>query len=169
MTKYLNDTRRFYLQWFADESEGDPQQPDQEDQKPADSGADAGKDAGKSSAEDEKKYSDSELDRIISKKKAAWKAEAEKQIEAARTEAEKLAKMNDEEKHRYEAEKKDSQISELGILLWLKKPRKYVISGAFSCSNLSLGQQKGSRNSEIADIMIVDIGYRPEDFCHRHV
>lgn len=107
MKRYLNHAVRFYLQRFADDPAGDPQ--------PApgtETTEGSGEDAEKQPA-DEKKYSDSELDRIISKKKAAWKAEAEKQIEAARTEAEKLAKMNDEEKHRYEAEKKDSRISEL--------------------------------------------------------
>ena len=50
---------------------------------------------------DEKKYTDADVDKIINKKFAKWKEEAEK----AEKEAEKLRKMNAEQKAEYEAKK----------------------------------------------------------------
>ncbi|KRK40807.1 DUF4355 domain-containing protein [Loigolactobacillus bifermentans] len=48
-----------------------------------------------------KKYTDAEVDKIINQKRARWEAEAEHE----RTEAEKLRKMNDDQKSQYELEK----------------------------------------------------------------
>ena len=78
------------LQFFADgEAGADP------------SGEDSGETDGRASAEpktpesqDEKKYTDAEVDEIIDKKYAKWKAEQE----AKESEAKKLAKMNADEK-----------------------------------------------------------------------
>lgn len=53
----------------------------------------------------EKTYTRDELNKIISAEKEKVKAELIKDAEEKRTEAEKLAKMNAEEKHRYELEK----------------------------------------------------------------
>lgn len=58
---------------------------------------------------DEKKYTDADVDKIINKKFAKWKEEAEK----AEKEAEKLRKMNADEKAKYEAEKQAAYIAEL--------------------------------------------------------
>lgn len=58
---------------------------------------------------DEKKYTDADVDKIINKKFAKWKEEAEK----AEKEAEKLRKMNAEQKAEYEAQKQAERIAEL--------------------------------------------------------
>lgn len=58
---------------------------------------------------DEKKYTDADVDKIINKKFAKWKEEAEK----AEKEAEKLRKMNTEQKAEYEAKKQSERIAEL--------------------------------------------------------
>ncbi|NQL65131.1 DUF4355 domain-containing protein [Streptococcus suis] len=58
---------------------------------------------------DEKKYTDADVDAIIDKKFAKWKAEQEK----AESEAKKLAKMNAEQKAEYEARKQADYIAEL--------------------------------------------------------
>lgn len=58
---------------------------------------------------DEKKYTDADVDKIINKKFAKWKEEAEK----AEKEAEKLRKMNAEQKAEYEAKKQAERIAEL--------------------------------------------------------
>lgn len=58
---------------------------------------------------DEKKYTDADVDKIINKKFAKWKEEAEK----AEKEAEKLRKMNTEQKAEYEAQKQAERIAEL--------------------------------------------------------
>lgn len=58
---------------------------------------------------DEKKYTDADVDAIIDKKFAKWKAEQEK----AESEAKKLAKMNAEQKAEYEAQKQADYIAEL--------------------------------------------------------
>lgn len=59
--------------------------------------------------QDEKKYTDADVDAIIDKKFAKWKAEQE----AKETEAKKLAKMNAEQKAAYEAQKQADYIAEL--------------------------------------------------------
>lgn len=63
----------------------------------------------KSKPQDEKKYTDAEVDAIINKKFAKWSKEQEDK----QSEAKKLAKMNEDEKMKYEAEKKDNRIAEL--------------------------------------------------------
>lgn len=60
----------------------------------------------------EKKYSDEEVDAIVRKKLAKAKAEQEEAVKSARAEAEKLAKMNSEQKRQYEAEKQAQKIKE---------------------------------------------------------
>lgn len=54
---------------------------------------------------DEKKYTDKEVDEIINKKFAKWAKDKEKEIADAKAEAEKLAKMNADQKKEYEMEK----------------------------------------------------------------
>lgn len=53
----------------------------------------------------EKKYSDDDLDKIINKKYAKWKADYDKELSEAKEEAAKLAKMNAEQKQQYEIDK----------------------------------------------------------------
>lgn len=62
---------------------------------------------------DVKTFTQEELDSIIQKEKAKAKRAAEKEYQAKMDEAEKLRKMNADEKARYEAEKKDARIAEL--------------------------------------------------------
>lgn len=63
--------------------------------------------------EPEKKYSDEDVDSIINKKFAKWKAETDKAIADAKAEGEKLAKMNEEQKRQYEDEKRQKEIEDL--------------------------------------------------------
>ena len=64
-------------------------------------------------AEPEKKYSDDDLNKIISQKYAKWSEKTDKAIEDAKAEAVKLAKMNAEQKVAYESEQKDRKIAEM--------------------------------------------------------
>lgn len=57
---------------------------------------------------DEKKYTDAEVDDIINKKYAKWKEEQEK----AESEAKKLAKMNAEDKQKYQLDKREQDLAD---------------------------------------------------------
>lgn len=59
-------------------------------------------------SQDEKKYTDAEVDEIINKKYAKWKAKRE----AEENEAKKLAKMNADEKRKYEYEQREKELLE---------------------------------------------------------
>lgn len=104
----------FNLQLFA-EPEADPAAEGAQETDPAQTGS---KDEPEKAA---KTYTQEELDSIIRKrvKRAEDKArkEAEEaaatQIENARTEAEKLARMNEEQKRQYEEEKKAKEMDDL--------------------------------------------------------
>ena len=61
----------------------------------------------------EKTFTQAELDAIIQKEKAKAKRSAEKEYQAKMDEAEKLRKMNADEKAKYEAEKQAAYIAEL--------------------------------------------------------
>lgn len=61
----------------------------------------------------EKTFTQAELDAIIQKEKAKAKRSAEKEYQAKIDEAERLRKMNADEKAEYEAKKKDTYIAEL--------------------------------------------------------
>lgn len=54
---------------------------------------------------EEKKYTDKDVDAIVNKRFAKWKTEQEQAAKSAKEEAEKLAKMNAEQKQNYEIEK----------------------------------------------------------------
>jgi hypothetical protein len=62
---------------------------------------------------EEKKYDDKDLDKIIAKKYAKWKADYDKDLQAAKEEAEKLAKMNAEQKQQYEIDKLKAENAQL--------------------------------------------------------
>lgn len=57
---------------------------------------------------DEKKYSDNDVDAMMDKKWKNWKKKADEEVE----EAKKLAKMNAEEKAKYEREQRDKELAE---------------------------------------------------------
>ncbi|EHG13785.1 hypothetical protein HMPREF9682_00775 [Streptococcus intermedius F0395] len=78
------------------------------------SGEDIGETDGRAPAEpktpepqDEKKYTDAEVDEIIDKKYAKWKAEQE----AKESEAKKLAKMNADEKKDYQLKQREQELA----------------------------------------------------------
>lgn len=89
--------QKINLQLFADDAENS----DDNDNKDT-----SEKDEKK---EPEKKYSDEDLDRIISKKFAKWKQDQEKAVD----EAKKLADMNAQEKAEYERDKIRKELDEL--------------------------------------------------------
>ena len=57
--------------------------------------------------QDEKKYTDADVDEIINKKFAKWKSEQE----AKETEAKKLAKMNADEKQKYQLDQREQELA----------------------------------------------------------
>lgn len=58
--------------------------------------------------DEKKKYTDAEVDDIIKRKYAKWKAEQEKQ----ESEAKKLAKMNAEDKKKYQLDKREQDLAD---------------------------------------------------------
>jgi len=58
--------------------------------------------------QDEKKYTDAEVDAIIDKKFAKWKSEQE----AKENEAKKLAKMNADEKQKYQLDQREQELAD---------------------------------------------------------
>lgn len=64
------------------------------------------------SKKEEKTYSRDEVNKMISAERDKVKAEIKKQAEAEKTEAEKLAKMDADEKHRYELDKERKEKNE---------------------------------------------------------
>lgn len=97
----------------------DPNAKDENQAKEPDSenaDTDAQKDAAgenNDTATDDKKYSDADVDAIIEKKFAKWKAKHEKAVADAKAEAEKLAKMNADQKKDYEMEKLQAENAKL--------------------------------------------------------
>lgn len=110
----IKDDFRWDLQRFADEpAEGDPV-PEGEpvDGDPAQAGDPADSDPAEPKPAQEKKYTDAEVDAILNRKFAKWQKAQDKAVADARAEAEKVAKMNSEQKRQYEAEKKDQLIKD---------------------------------------------------------
>lgn len=104
--------KRWDLQLFADDPV--PEEPANADPKPEEPvPAEPGQsEPAPEPKRDVKKYTDAEVDAILNKKFAKWKSEQDKAVADARAEAEKLAKMNSEQKRQYEAEKKDQLIKD---------------------------------------------------------
>ena len=100
--KMNDELRKWKLQLFADEP--DPE----EGGKPDNDNPDGG-DPKKNKPDDdkggEKKYTDDDVNGIVEKKFAKWKAQHEKDLAEAKKEAEKLAKMNADQKKDYDMEK----------------------------------------------------------------
>lgn len=102
MNNNYGQTRIFKLQMFA------------EGEAPEGEGGES------TDQQDEKKYSDKDVDKIVKGKYAKWKAEMDKELKEkdeaakkAQEEAAKLAKMNAEQKQQYEMDKIKSQNQEL--------------------------------------------------------
>lgn len=74
-------------------------------------GLDSSKEDKVSNEEKELKYTDEDVDRIIDKKFAKWQKQQEKQINDLK-EAQKLEKMNEEEKKDYEFEKLKEELAD---------------------------------------------------------
>lgn len=86
------------LQLFAEETVDHTAEPDavKDSVNPENTSDDSG---------EEKKYTDNDVDAIVNKRFAKWKTEQEQAVKRAKEEAEKLAKMNAEQKQNYEIEK----------------------------------------------------------------
>ena len=130
MNKIINEMRRyrFNLQQFADD--GDGGEGGQGDQGNAGSGdgnqgndgkggdgkdpkdGDSGKSGDKGGDDGKRTYDDAEVDRIVAKHRKEWEKQHAKDVEEARKEADKLAKMNEEQKKQYEREKLEKELEE---------------------------------------------------------
>ena len=96
---------RFDLQLFAEEA---PAQAQPEGTEPPE-----GQEPAQEQGAGYKKYTDKDVDAIINKKFAKWKAEQEAAVKNAQEESAKLAKMNADQKHQYEMEKLQKENAEL--------------------------------------------------------
>ena len=110
----IKDEFRWDLQRFTDDPvDCDPTpESDPVDGDPAPAGDPADSDPAEPKPAQEKKYTDAEVDAILNRKFAKWQKAQDKAVADARAEAEKLAKMNSEQKRQYEAEKKDQLIKD---------------------------------------------------------
>lgn len=96
------------LQLFAEDGlDGAGGQGDQHDQGQDKGGADGSKDKGKDGGD--KKYSDADLDAIISKKFAKWQAQQQKAVD----EAKKLAEMDAQQRAEYERDQLKDELAKL--------------------------------------------------------
>lgn len=93
------------LQRFAEEND-DLKEDVDDDAKDGESGEN-------NDPEPEKKYTDEDVDEIVAKKFAKWKAKEEEAVKAAKEEAEKLAKMNTEQKQKYKMEQLEAENEQL--------------------------------------------------------
>lgn len=100
--------RNLDLQLFAEDASAAGTQTDTAGKNDG-AAADQPKATENAKATDEKKYSDADLDRIINKKFAAWQEKKQKEVE----EAEKLAKMSEQEKAKYERDEVKKELEAL--------------------------------------------------------
>jgi len=93
------------LQRFADENDDVKEDIDDDAKEPA---------GGENEPpEPEKKYTDDDVNEIVAKKFAKWKAKEEERVKNEREEAAKLAKMNADEKQKYELEQLKAENAKL--------------------------------------------------------
>ena len=103
--------KRLNLQLFAEDEGGDEGgKTDQDDDKGGDDSKADPKDGGK---DDEKKYTDADVNKLLNAKYAKMAEKFEKELQEAKDEAAKLAKMNAEQKKEYELEKLKKENAEL--------------------------------------------------------
>lgn len=94
--------------------------------------------------EPEKKYTDDDVDKIIEKKKAKWKAQMEKE----KAEAEKLANMTAQQKSEHEKKQLEARIAELEREKSLAEMRK-TARGILAESNINI-------SDELVAMMVTD-------------
>lgn len=102
--KKFNDRLPFCLQLFADENSSD-----NEGAQSTEGQDNQGKDNQRQDKSSEKKYSDKDLDAILDKRFARWKADQEKE----KAEAKRLADMNAQERAEAERDKVQKELDEL--------------------------------------------------------
>lgn len=101
--KMNDELRKWKLQLFAEDP--DPEGGNDPDTNNPDGGGDPKEGEPDDPKGGEKKYTDKDVDDIVEKKRARWKEQYEKDLAEAKKEAEKLAKMNADQKKDYELEK----------------------------------------------------------------
>ena len=141
-----NQSKKMDLQRFADD---DPKggTPDVDDPKGGTPDGDDPKgDDPKGGAPDgdDKKYSDAELDAILEKKFAKWKAQRDKEVD----EAKKLEKMNAEEKAKYEKEQLEKKIKEF--------ERREALSGQTKEARKMLSDKGITVSDELLSMLVSD-------------
>ena len=102
--KKFNDRLPFCLQLFADENSSENEGTETKDTQSTE-----GQDNQEKDKSSEKKYSDKDLDAILDKRFARWKADQEKEKE----EAKRLADMNAQERAEAERDKVQKELDEL--------------------------------------------------------
>lgn len=102
--KKFNYSLPFYLQLFADETSGENEGTEPENTQKAE-----GQDNQEKNKAPEKKYSDEDLNAILDKRFARWKADQEKE----KAEAKRLADMNAQERAEAERDKVQKELDEL--------------------------------------------------------
>lgn len=103
--------KRLNLQLFAEDEGGDEGgKTDPDDDKGGDDGKPDPKDGGK---DDEKKYTDADVNKLLNAKYAKMAEKFKKELQEAKDEAAKLAKMNADQKKEYEIEKLKKENEEL--------------------------------------------------------
>lgn len=102
------------LQFFSADGAGDGDSGNSGTEPADNNQVDANNDAQQNDNQAEKTFTQEELDRIISsrlaKERAKWEKEFETKLNEAKTEAEKLAKMNAEQKAEYERNKREEEL-----------------------------------------------------------
>lgn len=130
--------RIFDLQLFAEETATETPAAPETAEKTTDrprAAADTGKDGAETKANDEKKYSDKDLDEIFGKKFARWQKEQQKAVD----EAKKLATMDAQQKAEYERDQLQKQLDEYkrkdSIAEMTKTARKMLADDGISVSD----------------------------------
>lgn len=130
------------LQMFAEDPAGtDPAGKDPTGGQDPEVADPAGKDP---KNEPEKKYTDEDVNRIIDRKFAEW----EKKQSKAKSEAEKLAGMNAEQKEKYENEQLKKQVEEL--------LRKDALGKMATVARGMLGEKNISVSDDLIEMLISD-------------
>ena len=96
----------------------------------------------------EKKYTDEDVDKIINQKYAKLKADAEKEVEQAKKEAEKLASMNAKEKLEHEKKKLEEELETLRR----EKNRNEMKDVAVNM----LGEKNITLGNDLVNILVTD-------------
>lgn len=101
--------------------------------------------------EDEKKYSDKDVDAIVSKKKAKWETE----WKAKQDEAEKLSKMNAEERAKHREAQLQARIDEL--------EKKEMIGQMTKQARSMLSEAKIPISDELLGVLVTDTAEKTKE------